>query len=213
MAVASGVSEIEDDVRELVRRRGLDPLTDPAAISLLVAEVIADYDERSLSGAVPLLGDPGAAARRVIDAVAGFGPLQRYLDDPTVEEVWINEPGRVFIARRGVSELTNTILTADGVRDLVERMLKTSGRRVDLSTPFVDAVLPDGSRLHVVIPDITRRHWAVNVRKFVVRASHLDDLVVLGTVTRQAADFLEAAVVAGLNILIAGGTQAGKRRC
>ena len=210
MAVASGVSEIEDDVRELVRRRGLDPLTDPAAISLLVAEVIADYDERSLSGGVPLLTDPGAAARRVIDAVAGFGPLQRYLDDPTVEEVWINEPGRVFIARHGVSELTNTILTADGVRDLVERMLKSSGRRVDLSTPFVDAVLPDGSRLHVVIPDITRRHWAVNVRKFVVRASHLDDLVGLGTVTRQAADFLDAAVVAGVNILVAGGTQAGK---
>ena len=210
MAVGGGVSEIEDDVRELVRRRGLDPLSDPAAVSRLVAEVIADYDQRSLSGSVPLLTDPRAAARRVIDAVAGFGPLQRYLDDPTVEEVWINEPGRVFIARRGVSELTNTILTADAVRDLVERMLKTSGRRVDLSTPFVDAVLPDGSRLHVVIPDITRRHWAVNVRKFVVRASHLDDLVVLGTVTRQAADFLEAAVVAGLNILIAGGTQAGK---
>ena len=88
MAVG-GVSEIEDDVRELVRRRGLDPLTDPAAISRLVSEVIADYDERSLSGGVPLLTDPGAAARRVIDAVAGFGPLQRYLDDPTVEEVWI----------------------------------------------------------------------------------------------------------------------------
>jgi pilus assembly protein CpaF len=209
MAVAGGVSEIEDDVRELVRRRGLDPLTDPAAVSRLVAEVIADYDERSLLGGVPLLTDPAAAARRVIDAVAGFGPLQRYLDDPTVEEVWINEPGRVFIARHGVSELTNTILTTDGVRDLVERMLKTSGRRVDLSTPFVDAVLPDGSRLHVVIPDITRRHWAVNVRKFVVRASHLDDLVGLGTVTRQAADFLEAAVVAGVNILVAGGTQAG----
>jgi pilus assembly protein CpaF len=109
-----------------------------------------------------------------------------------------------------VSELTTTILSGDAVRDLVERMLRTSGRRVDLSTPFVDAVLPDGSRLHVVIPDITRRHWAVNVRKFVVRASHLDDLVDLGTVTRHAADFLEAAVVAGLNILVAGGTQAGK---
>jgi len=204
------VNEIEDDVRELVRRRGLDPMTEPAAISQLVAEVIADYDERSLSGGFAQLADPGAAARRVVDAVAGFGPLQSYLDDPTVEEVWINEPGRVFVARRGVSELTNTILDADAVRDLVERMLKTSGRRVDLSTPFVDAVLPDGSRLHVVIPDITRRHWAVNVRKFVVRASHLDDLINLGTLTRQAADFLEATVIAGLNILVAGGTQAGK---
>ena len=80
-----------------------------------------------------------------------------YLDDPTVEEIWINEPSKVFIARRGRSELTTTILTATEIRDLVERMLKSSGRRVDLVSPFVDAVLPDGSRLHVVIPDITRR--------------------------------------------------------
>jgi hypothetical protein len=63
------------------------------------------------------------------------------------------------------TELTNTILSADAVRDLVERMLRTSGRRVDLSTPFVDAVLPDGSRLHVVIPDITRCHWAVKTTR------------------------------------------------
>jgi pilus assembly protein CpaF len=116
----------------------------------------------------------------------------------------------VFIARGGTAELTTTMLTADGVRDLVERMLKTSGRRVDLSSPFVDAVLSDGSRRHVVIPDITRAHWSVNIRKFVVRASHLDDLVGLGTLTPHAARFLGAAVASGLNILVAGGTQAGK---
>lgn len=89
-------------------------------------------------------------------------------------------------------------------------MLRSSGRRVDLSSPFVDASLPDGSRLHVVIPDITRRHWAVNIRKFVVAADQLGDLVRMGSLTTAAADFLEAAVVAGLNILVAGGTQAGK---
>lgn len=116
----------------------------------------------------------------------------------------------MFVARGGLAELTTTILTADEVRDLVERMLRSSGRRVDLSSPFVDATLPDGSRLHVVIPDITREHWHVNVRKFVVKADHLDDLVRLGTLTRPAARFLQAAVVAGLNILVAGGTQAGK---
>ena len=120
------------------------------------------------------------------------------------------DPDRVFVARNGVPELTTTILSADEVRDLVERMLRSSGRRVDLSSPFVDAVLPDGSRLHVVIPDITREHWVINIRKFVAPASHVDDLVALGTLTRPAATFLEAAVVAGLNILVAGGTQAGK---
>ena len=159
---------------------------------------------------MPALGDPAEVTRVVYDAVAGFGALQPYLDDDTVEEIWINDPGRVFIARRGRSELTTTILRAEEIRDLVERMLKTSGRRVDLSTPFVDAMLPDGSRLHVVIPEITRRDWAVNIRKFVVSADSLDELVGLGSLTQQAARFLEAAVVSGLNVIVAGGTQAGK---
>jgi len=201
---------VEDEVRELVRRRGLDPVADPAAIRRLVDEVITDYDERSTRGSLPQLVDVRGTARAVFDAVAGFGPLQKYLDDPTVEEIWINEPTKVFIARHGVHELTTTILAADEVRDLVEKMLKSSGRRVDLSTPLVDAMLPDGSRLHVAIPDITRAHWSVNVRKFVVRATHLDDLVSLGTLTGQAARFLEAAVASGLNILVSGGTQVGK---
>ena len=206
----SALAVVEDEVRELVRRRGLDPASEPQAVRRLVDEVLADYDDRSLSGSLPTLPDLSIAARQVYDAVAGFGPLQQYLDDPTVEEIWINEPTKVFVARRGVSELTTTILTAEKVRDLVERMLKSSGRRVDLSSPFVDAMLPDGSRLHVTIPDITRAHWSVNIRKFVVRATHLEDLVRLGSMTQQAARFLEAAVASGLNVLVAGGTQAGK---
>ena len=158
----------------------------------------------------PRLDDLAAATRSILDSVAGYGPLQQYFEDPDVEEIWINEPWRVFIARRGVAELTPTILTDEAVRDLVELMLRTSGRRVDLSSPFVDAVLPDGSRLHVVIPDITRAHWFVNIRKFIAKADRLDDLIALGTLTPEAARFLDASVVAGLNILVAGGTQAGK---
>jgi pilus assembly protein CpaF len=206
----NAITAVEDEVRELVRRRGVDPVSDPASVRRLVDEVIAEYDERSVAGSLPQLVDQRLAARQVFDAVAGFGPLQKYLDDPTIEEVWINEPTKVFIARNGVSELTTTVLTADEIRDLVEKMLKSSGRRVDISTPFVDALLPDGSRLHVTIPDITRRHWSVNIRKFTVRANHLEDLIQLGTLTSQAARFLEAAVASGLNVLVAGGTQAGK---
>ena len=153
-AVGSAYENVEAEVRELVRRRGLDPIEDRAAMRRLVDEVVTDYDERALTSSLPPLPDSRSAARAVYDAVAGFGPLQRHLDDPTVEEIWINEPGRVFVARRGRSELTTTILNDGQVRDLVEKMLKTTGRRIDLSTPFVDAMLPDGSRLHVVIPDI-----------------------------------------------------------
>jgi pilus assembly protein CpaF len=114
------------------------------------------------------------------------------------------------VARQGRHELTNTILTREEVLELVERMLKQSGRRLDLSSPFVDARLPEGHRLHVVLEGISSDFSAVNIRKFVVRASRLADLVELGSLTDQAARFLEAAVLAGLNVIVAGGTQAGK---
>jgi pilus assembly protein CpaF len=116
----------------------------------------------------------------------------------------------VFIARNGVTERTTLDLTDAQVRDLVERMLQSSGRRVDLSSPFVDASLPDGSRLHVVIPDVTQHHWAVNVRKFTQRIRDLQRLVALGSLSQVAAEFLRMCVLSGQNILVAGATQSGK---
>jgi pilus assembly protein CpaF len=207
---ASAQSILESDVRELVRRRGIDPIAEPDVVARLVDEVVAEYRDRSITAPLPPLGDVPMTSRAVFDAVAGFGPLQPLLDDATVEEIWINEPGRVFVARNGRSELTTLILTGEQVADLVERMLRPTGRRIDLSTPFVDAMLPDGSRLHVVIPSVTSRHMAVNIRKFAVGLRTLEELVNAGTLTEQAARFLECSVVAGLNVLVAGGTQAGK---
>lgn len=201
---------IESHVRELIRNRGVDPTRDAPAVRRLVDDAVAEWEQRALAGAVAPLADRHGVTKAVIDNVAGFGPLQRYLDDPDVEEIWINEPSQVFVARRGEAELTSTILTAQQVRDLVENMLKASGRRLDLSTPFVDASLPGGERLHAVIPDVTRAHWSVNIRKYVARATHMQDLVVLGSLPQQAADFLSAAVASGLNVLVAGATQAGK---
>lgn len=164
--MAAAQQLVEDEVRDIVRRRGIDPVAEPTVVARLIDEVVGQYLDRAISAPLPPLGDVPALSRSVLDAVAGFGPLQPLLDDPTIEEIWVNEPGRVFVARRGRSELTTLILTADQVAELVERMLGTSGRRIDLSTPFVDAMLPDGSRLHVVIPSITRRHMAVNTAKW-----------------------------------------------
>ncbi len=199
---------VVDRVRALVRDRGTDPMADPGAVRAAILDVLDEVAAGECGDSSYV--DVESWAQEIHDAVAGYGPLQRLFDTDDVEEIWFNEPSRVFCARRGRSELTTVVLTEEQVHDLVERMLRTSGRRVDVSQPFVDALLPDGSRLHVVIPDVTRRHWAVNVRRHVLPATRLDDLVELGTLTPAAARFLTAAVVAGLNIVVAGGTQAGK---
>ncbi|WP_228373764.1 CpaF family protein [Demequina maris] len=201
---------IEDQVRTLIRDTGVDPARDAGAVESLVAAAIDAWDERALLDGRAPVPDRDGLVRAVTDAVAGLGPLQPLLDDPTVEEIWVNAPHEVYVARGGTSELTSILLTAEDVRALVERMLALAGRRLDLSSPFVDAALPGGERLHVAIPDVTRRHWAVNIRKYIARASDVDDLVALGTLTPAAARFLAAAVRAGLTILVSGGTQAGK---
>lgn len=139
-----------------------------------------------------------------------FGPIYPFICDETIEEIWINSPERIFIARKGKSELTNLILTAQDVRDLIERTLMWSGRRLDLSHPFVDARLPDGSRLHVAIPEITAEHWAVNIRKHIAQSLSLSQLSEAGLLTREIADFLVSSIRDGSNLLISGGTQAGK---
>ena len=203
-------ARVEASVRDAIRRTGVDPLTDPAGVRALIDRSLDEVLLEIAGGDECLEANLDAVAQDVLHAVAGFGPLQRFFDDPEVEELWINEPGRIFVARRGRSELTSVVLTDREVRDLVERMLRVSGRRLDLSRPFVDAMLPDGSRLHVAIPDVTRRHWAVNVRRFILRPKHVDDLVPVGTLSAQAAQFLSAAVASGLTIVIAGSTQAGK---
>jgi len=100
---ASAQAIVENEVRELVRRRGLDPIAEPAVVARLVDEVVADYRDRSITAPLPPLGDAEVVTRTVLDAVAGFGPLQPLLDDPEIEEIWINEPGRVFVARHGRS--------------------------------------------------------------------------------------------------------------
>jgi len=145
-----------------------------------------------------------------LDLSITFGAIAPFMGDPTIEEIWINSPERIFIARNGRSELTNLLLSSDDVRNIVERALMWSGRRLDLSHPFVDARLPDGSRLHVVIPEITAQHWAVNIRKHLMRNSSLIDLVDRGVMTPEIGHALTYCVQAGLNILVSGGTQAGK---
>ena len=139
-----------------------------------------------------------------------FGALQPFLDDDSIEEIWINSPQRIFVARNGKSELTNIVLTKPQLQSIMDRILMWSGRRIDLSHPFVDARLPDGSRLHIAIPEITAENWAINIRKHLMRGKSLRELAALGTMTNHIAEFLESCVAARKNLLVSGATQAGK---
>ena len=207
--MSQAVTIITDRVRDRVRRDGVD-LSGLGVAERYVRDEVQRYSERALGGSLPLIADEGHATSQVMATLTGFGPLQPYFDDPDIEEIWINSPEKIFVARDGIPELTDLTLTDSEVRDLVERMLQSSGRRVDLSSPFVDSSLPDGSRLHVVIPDITPRHWAVNIRKFTKRIKNLRQLVELGSLTQQSAEFLRMCVLSGQNILVSGATQSGK---
>ncbi|AKU64599.1 pilus assembly protein CpaF [Schaalia meyeri] len=191
-------------VREGLAMGGIDATRNPRSVRALIERAIDQHASDLL---------PSARERveaDLMDDICGLGPLQVLMDDPGVEEIWINSASRVFVARSGIAELTSLILTDEDVRALVERMLHHSGRRLDLSSPFVDAMLAGGERLHVVIPPVTGSSWSVNIRKHIQRARTLEDLVTADMIAPPMRDFLAAAVCCGLSVLVSGGTQAGK---
>ncbi|MEY4418381.1 MAG: hypothetical protein RIQ88_819 [Actinomycetota bacterium] len=142
--------------------------------------------------------------------LTGLGSLEALVADASIEEIWLNSPNQIFISRNSKTERLALTLTEFEVRQAVERMLRDTGRRLDKSQPFVDATLSNGSRLHVVIPEVTSQHWAINIRKFNNNLLTLQDLTFRGSISTDLAKYLEKAFHAGVNILISGATQAGK---
>ncbi|HWI31086.1 MAG TPA: ATPase, T2SS/T4P/T4SS family [Microbacterium sp.] len=201
---------VAERVRDRLRAEQADPARSPERAAQIARAEVQRHNDYALARGLAPVDDEARCVREVLAAVSGYGPLQAYLDDPSVEELWINAPDRIFVARGGVAERTPLTLTDTAIRDLVERMLHASGRRVDLSQPFVDASMPDGSRLHVVIPDITRSHWSVNIRKFLPGYRSLSRLVDAGSLAPEAADILHDAMVSGRSVLVSGATHAGK---
>ena len=146
----------------------------------------------------------------VSNELTGFGILQPLLDDAEVEEIWVNSPTEIFVSKSGQNFFTGLKSTESEIRSIVERMLRPTGRRVDRSSPFVDATLPDGSRLHVAIPDVTKRHWSINIRKFPSKVLTLADLVAASVLNADQLQKLQIAMATKKNILVSGATQAGK---
>ena len=145
-----------------------------------------------------------------VKELTGLGQLQPYMDNPGIEEIWINRPNEIhYFDSRGHHQVELDLSFAQ-IRSLVFRMLKDSGRRIDRITPYVDAALTDGSRLHVVIPEVTRAHWSINIRKFRKSLTRLDDLQAQLVITESQREFLTTAMHSHKSMLIAGATQAGK---
>lgn len=149
--------------------------------------------------------------RRVVDDAIGLGPLEPILNDPAISEVMVNSPDEVYYERDGVIYFSAIRFRDNAhVMRIIERIIAPLGRRVDESSPFVDARLPDGSRVNVIIPPLVPRSPTITIRKFRPDRYSMDDLVNNGTLTRQAADFLRYCVLLRLNIVVSGGSGSGK---
>lgn len=201
---------VAERVRRRLRAERTDPSLAPDEARRIAQAEVRRHNDLALSRGDVMIDDEPALVRDVLASVSGFGALQPLLDDPGIEEIWLNSPDRAFVAREGVSERIELGLTDAMLRDLVERMLQSTGRRVDISQPFVDASLPDGSRLHVAIADVVRGSWAVNIRKFLSGYRTLDALVELGSMPEGVADTLRRAMRDGLSVIVSGATHTGK---
>jgi pilus assembly protein CpaF len=199
------MSSLASHLSERARRQIVESRANPSDVINQVIDFSVEQDPSNHE-----LLDESLLRSEIQDRLSGYGPLQPLLDDPTIEEIWINSTSEVFVARSGLSQSLPIQITQELLATLVEKMLRATGRRVDRSSPFVDASLQDGSRLHVVIPDITRNSWSINIRKFPRSIYSLNDLVEFKSISSSQAQFLSEAVTDGKNILVSGATQAGK---
>lgn len=147
----------------------------------------------------------------VLDEVLGFGPIEPLLKDSTISEIMVNNANQVYIERNGKLELTEVTFRDDAhVMHIIEKIIAPIGRRIDESSPMVDARLPDGSRVNAIIPPLSLKGPVLTIRKFAKEPYKVEDLIRFGTWTQEVADFLKACVEGKLNIIVSGGTGSGK---
>jgi pilus assembly protein CpaF len=178
----------------------------------LHAYVMQELDQVIAGENIPLTR---AERQRIVSAVSddilGYGPIEQYLADPTVTEVMVNALQPIYIERKGKLARTDSHFTShEHLRRVIERIVSEVGRRIDESSPMVDARLVDGSRVNAIIPPLALDGAALTIRKFSKQAFDVDDLIQLGTLTPELAQFLARCVEGRLNILVSGGTGTGK---
>jgi pilus assembly protein CpaF len=188
-------------------------LNDPSlSESQLHALVRSDLNQVVEEERVPLTSEQrNRLIREVEDDVLGHGPLQRLLDDPRVTEIMVNGPDMIYVEQDGKLVRSSARFASEGhLRRMIERIVSRVGRRIDESSPLVDARLADGSRVNAIIPPLAFNGSSLTIRKFAQDPYKVDDLINFGTLTAEMAELLRACVEARLNIIISGGTGTGK---
>jgi pilus assembly protein CpaF len=197
---------------ELFARLGsrlYDPDLDEDGLRVLV---LAELTEVLAAEVTPLSSDERVSLVKAITAdVLGHGPIEPLLEDPEVSEIMVNGRNRVYVERSGRLHATDVrYLSDEHLRQVIDRIVARVGRRIDESSPMVDARLPDGSRVNAVIPPLAVDGPSLTIRKFAAKALTVDDLVAYASLTEATAQFLQACVHGKLNILVSGGTGTGK---
>jgi pilus assembly protein CpaF len=214
----------EDNYQELklaIHRRIVDEMSDQEQQFLAsnnhsraeVEELISSYCQRVLDDN-PMNVPRGERARIVADIcdeILGLGPIEPLLKDDSITEVMINGPKKIFVERKGKLQLTNVQFHDDAhLMTIIERIVSPLGRRIDESSPLVDARLADGSRVNAIVPPLSLIGPCVTIRKFSKNPLSIDNLVGFGSLSEEMAEFLQACVKARLNIMVSGGTGSGK---
>lgn len=186
----------------------LDTLPKPV-LTVQVREVIESFIEEE-----PEIGPTfkrDQLTEEILNETFGLGPLEPLINDPTVSDILVNRFNQTYVERFGKLELTNTVFKDDiHLLNIIDRIVSKVGRRVDESSPMVDARLPDGSRVNAIIPPLALDGPSLSIRKFGVNKISMQDLIELETLTESTALMIQAAVRARLNILVSGGTGSGK---
>lgn len=202
--------------RELVQRMELKRFSaDRTAGDALSARAKAKLDEiiaeAKNRGKLPKDIDPAELASEIFDEAMKLGPLETFLADDSISEIMVNGPHKIYVERRGKLELTNQNFMDDAsVLAVIERIVSPIGRRIDESQPYVDARLPDGSRVNAIIPPLALTGPCITIRKFSKTPLTVQDFTRFGTWTPAIAHFLEICVKMRKNIIVAGGTGSGK---
>ncbi|MHC1694380.1 MAG: CpaF family protein [Eubacteriales bacterium] len=198
--------KIHQETIDEINKRGLSVKSDTSGEILRVIEGIVE----ALSSDIPK-SERGRIAEELFNDIAGYGPLESLLNDPTVSEIMVNGPNRIYIEKSGKLQLSEvTFKDSEHVMNVIDRIVSSIGRHIDEASPMVDARLTDGSRVNAVIPPLSLIGPIITIRKFSKKPITINQLLEFGSMSKKMAAFLEACVKGRMNIIVSGGTGSGK---